>query len=164
MGTKKKNVLLGALIQQRRIDKGMTQEELGGNLYSRSQISRIESGQSFPEYEKLQKLLQTLGLEDDLFCGLRNQVKMKITLLQEDVLMSCIHFEHAAGDEKRVIRSESMEKLRELEGMTSDSDHLTQQFIIHCKIILGKAENIPYTPEEELDLLMKAIRLTGTTI
>lgn len=160
MGTKKKNVLLGALIQQRRIDKGMTQEELGGNLYSRSQISRIESGQSFPEYEKLQKLLQTLGLEDDLFCGLRNQVKMKITLLQEDVLMSCIHFEHAAGDEKRVIRSESMEKLRELEGMTSDSDHLTQQFIIHCKIILGKAENIPYTPEEELDLLMKAIRLT----
>lgn len=27
MGTKKKNVLLGALIQQRRIDKGMTQEE-----------------------------------------------------------------------------------------------------------------------------------------
>ena len=100
MGTKKKNVLLGALIQQRRIDKGMTQEELGGNLYSRSQISRIESGQSFPEYEKLQKLLQTLGLEDDLFCGLRNQVKMKITLLQEDVLMSCIHFEHAAGHGK----------------------------------------------------------------
>lgn len=160
MGTKKKNVLLGVLIRQRRLDKGMTQEELGGDLYSRSQISRIESGQSFPEYDKLQKLLQTLGLEDDLFCGLRNQTKMKITLLQEDALLSCIHFEHATDNEKRVIRSESMEKLRELEEMTSDSDHLTQQFIIHCKIILGKAENVPYTPEEELSLLMKAIRLT----
>ena len=160
METEKQNVLLGALIRQRRIDRNMTQEELGGNLYSASQISRIESGQSFPDYDKLQKLLQALGLEDDLFCGLRNQAKMKITLLQEEALESCVHFEHATGETRRVIRNEAMEKLRELEAMVSDSDHLTQQFIIHCKIVLGKEDGIPYTPKEELDLLLKAIRLT----
>ena len=161
METEKQNVLLGALIRQRRIDRNMTQEELGGNLYSASQISRIESGQSFPDYDKLQKLLQALGLEDDLFCGLRNQAKMKITLLQEEALLYCTHFEQAIGDEKHTIRSRAVEKLQELENMVSDSDHLTQQFIIHCKIVLGKENGIPYAPKEELDLLLKAIRLTA---
>lgn len=160
MGTENTNILLGELIRQRRIDRGMSQEELAGNVYSHSQISRIESGASFPSYEKLQKLLQTLGLEDDLFYGLRNQTKMKITLLQEEALLSCVHFEHAAGDEKRVLWSDATEKLSELEGMVSESDHLTQQFIIHCKIVLGKEAGVPYTPKEELNLLMKAIRLT----
>lgn len=160
METENCNIFLGKLIQQRRIDKGMTQAELGGALYSHSQISRIENGESFPEYEKLQKLLQTLGLEDDLFYGLRNQSKMKITRLQEEALLSCVHYEHATGDEKRVFWSDAMEKLSELEGMVSDSDHLTQQFIIHCKIVLGKEAGVPYTPEEELSLLMQAIRLT----
>ena len=160
METEKQNVLLGALIRQRRIDLNMTQEELGGNIYSASQISRIESGQSFPDYDKLQRLLQALGLEDDLFYGLRNQAKMKITVLQEEALMSCINFEHAAGETRRVIRNEAMEKLQELEAMVSDSDHLTQQFIIHCKIVLGKEDGIAYTPKEKLNLLLKAIRLT----
>lgn len=160
METENTNILLGELIRQRRIDRGMSQEELAGNVYSHSQISRIESGTSFPSYEKLQKLLQTLGLEDDLFYGLRNQTKMKITLLQEEALLSCVHFEHATGDERLAVWSDAMKKLRELEGVVSDSDHLTQQFIIHCKIVLGKEAGVPYTPEEELDLLMKAIRLT----
>ena len=160
METEKQNVLLGALIRQRRIDRNMTQEELGGKLYSASQISRIESGQSFPDYDKLQRLLQALGLEDDLFYGLRNQAKMKITVLQEEALMSCINFEHAAGETRRVIRNTAMEKLQELEAMISDSDHLTQQFIIHCKIMLKKEDGVPYPPKEELSLLLKAIRLT----
>ncbi len=160
METKKQSVLLGALIRQRRIDLNMTQEELGRNIYSGSQISRIESGQNFPEYDKLQKLLQTLGLEDDLFYGLRNRTKMKITLLQEETLMSCIHFEYATGETRRVIRNEAMEKLQELEAMASDSDHLIQQFIIHCKIMLKKEDGVPYPPKEELSLLLKAIRLT----
>ena len=160
METENANILLGELIRQRRIDRGMSQEEFAGTVYSHSQISRIENGTSFPSYEKLQKLLQTLGLEDDLFYGLRNQAKMKITLLQEEALLSCIHFEHATGDERHVVWSDAMKKLRELEGMVSDSDHLTQQFIIHCKIILGKEGGVPYNPEERLSFLMRAIRLT----
>lgn len=157
----KKNVLLGALIRQRRLDKNMTQEELGGTLYSTPQISRIESGQSFPEYDKLQRLLQTLGLEDDLFYGMRNQAKMKVTRLQEEAMLSAIHFEHAADDEgRKVLWRDGMEKLQELEAMISETDHLTKQFIIHCKTILGKEGGVPYPPEEECGLLMEAIRLT----
>ena len=160
METEKQNVLLGALIRQRRIDLNMTQEELGGNIYSASQISRIESGQSFPDYDKLQKLLQTLGLEDDLFYGLRNQTGMKITLLQEEILRSCIHFQHTVGNDRRINWSNAMRCLNELEDMVSNSDHITQQFIIHCKIVLGREEGVPYTPQEELAFLLKAIRLT----
>lgn len=48
METENANILLGELIRQRRIDRGMSQEEFAGTVYSHSQISRIENGTSFP--------------------------------------------------------------------------------------------------------------------
>ena len=95
-----------------------------------------------------------------LLGALIRQRRLDRNMTQEEALMSAIHFESAVGDEKRLLWHDATKKLRELEEMISDTDHLTQQFIIHCKIVLGKEAGVPYTPEEKLDLLMEAIRLT----
>lgn len=54
-------------------------------------------------------------------------------------------------------------KIAELEELADPDDHLLHQFILRSKVLLGKKENgqiIPYTDEEKMDMLFKAIRLT----
>lgn len=159
-GIEMKNVLLGELIKQRRTDRKMTQSELSEGICSITTISRIESGERFPDYDNLQKILQRLGLDDDLFYGLRNQTAMKISALQEEIQVLCINFQHITGADRDSVREITIDKIQKLEEMVTDSDHLTRQFLIHVKLILGKEDGVAYNFEERLDMLLKAIRLT----
>lgn len=155
-----KDVLLGELIKQRRTDRKMTQEELATGICSHATICRIERGEQFPNYDSLQKILQRLGLDDDLFYGLRSQASIKVSTLQDEILTACVSYPHATGTDKLTLRETAVEKLQTLTDMVPENDHLTQQFMIHCKLMLGKDNGVPYTPDEELELLLKAIRLT----
>jgi len=154
------NILLGELIRQRRLDRGLSQEDLAGGICSVTTVCRIENGSQFPNYATLEKLLQRLGLDDDLFYGLRSQTEIKISSLQDEIQISCMNFQHTIGSNRDTIRKTTLAKIQELEKMIADSDHLTHQFLIHVKLILGKEDGAAYSFEERLDLLLKAIRLT----
>jgi len=54
--------LIGKLVRQLRKQRGMTQEELADGILSRTNLSRLENGEQLPHKDKLDVLLQRLGL------------------------------------------------------------------------------------------------------
>ena len=54
---------------------------------------------------------------------------------------------------------EGFEKLRQLEQIADPEDSIVQQFILRSRVLLGRLDQ-RYSPQEQIDLLMQAIRLT----
>ena len=60
METENANILLGELIRQRRIDRGMSQEEFAGTVYSHSNTALLPQD-DFAVYDKLLRQMVTVG-------------------------------------------------------------------------------------------------------
>ena len=58
---------IGEVIRQRRMELGLTQEELCEGIYEPPTMSRIETGRQTPSRTKLNVLLQRLGLQDEWY-------------------------------------------------------------------------------------------------
>ena len=54
---------------------------------------------------------------------------------------------------------EGFETLKKFEQIADHDDQIAQQFILRSKVLLGRLDQ-RYTPQEQIDLLMQAIRLT----
>lgn len=145
---------IGEVIRQRRIELGLTQEELCEGIYEPSTMSRIETGRQTPSRTKLNVLLQRLGLPDDRYYALLSDNETKIADLQKEIV-SC----NVLGKEKK-----GLEMINELEEIADPQDTTIQQFILRSKVILGKLENgeiKPYSFEQKLEILFQAIHLTS---
>lgn len=84
---------IGEVIRQRRIELGLTQEELCEGIYEPPTMSRIETGRQTPSRTKLNVLLQRLGLPDDRYYALLSDNETKIadpqdTTIQQFILRS----------------------------------------------------------------------------
>lgn len=144
---------IGEVIKQRRMELGMTQEDLCEGICEQANLSRIESGRSTPSRTKLNVLLQRLSLPESRYYALMSENELEISNLQNKIV-SCNIFERA---------EEGLEHIRRLEQITAPDDNIVQQFILRSKVILGKLENgevKPYSFEERLEMLLQAIRLT----
>ena len=145
---------IGEVIRQRRIELGLTQEELCEGIYEPPTMSRIETGRQTPSRTKLNVLLQRLGLPDDRSYALLSDNETKIADLQKEIV-SC----NVLGKEKK-----GLEMINELEEIADPQDTTIQQFILRSKVILGKLENgeiKPYSFEQKLEILFQAIHLTS---
>ena len=145
---------IGEVIRQRRIELGLTQEELCEGIYEPPTMSRIETGRQTPSRTKLNVLLQRLGLPDDRYYALLSDNETKIADLQKEIV-SC----NVLGKEKK-----GLEMINELEEIADPQDTTIQQFILRSKVILGKLENgeiKPYSFEQKLEILFQAIHLTS---
>lgn len=145
---------IGEVIRQRRIELGLTQEELCEGIYEAPTMSRIETGRQTPSRTKLNVLLQRLGLPDDRYYALLSDNETKIADLQKEIV-SC----NVLGKEKK-----GLEMINELEEIADPQDTTIQQFILRSKVILGKLENgeiKPYSFEQKLEILFQAIHLTS---
>ena len=145
---------IGEVIKQRRIELGLTQEELCEGIYEPPTMSRIETGRQTPSRTKLNALLQRLGLPDDRYYALLSDNETKIADLQKEIV-SC-----------NVLRKQEkgLEMIEELERIADPQDSTIQQFILRSKVILGKLEDgeiKPYSLEQRQEMLMQAIRLTS---
>ena len=145
---------IGEVIKQRRIELGLTQEELCEGIYEPPTMSRIETGRQTPSRTKLNALLQRLGLPDDRYYALLSDNETKIADLQKEIV-SC-----------NVLRKQEtgLEMIEELERIADPQDTTIQQFILRSKVILGKLEDgeiEPYSLEQRQEMLMQAIRLTS---
>ena len=56
-----KNVFLGEYIKQRRLDLGLTQEQLCDGICEPVTLSRLENGKQTPSRNRINALLQRLG-------------------------------------------------------------------------------------------------------
>ena len=82
----------GKVYKEIRKSKGLTQEEVCGNVISRTSLSKIESGKVTPKYENMEFLLRQINMsfeEFDYICHLY-QPSQRTEIMQTYLNMSSI--------------------------------------------------------------------------
>lgn len=82
----------GKIYKEIRESKGLTQEEVCGNVISRTSLSKIESGKATPKYENMEFLLRQINMsfeEFDYICHLY-QPSQRTEIIQTYLNMSSI--------------------------------------------------------------------------
>ena len=82
----------GKVYKEIRESKGLTQEEVCGNVISRTSLSKIESGKATPKYENMEFLLRQINMsfeEFDYICHLY-QPSQRTEIMQTYLNMSSI--------------------------------------------------------------------------
>lgn len=148
-----KQIHIGQIIRQRRIELNMTQEELCAGICETATMSRIENGKQTPTPGKLKALLSRLGLPSEKYYAMMSENELEIERLKNEII-DC---------NTRGLCQEGLEKIQKLLTLTDDSDFITHQFILRSQVALGKEENgsiVPYSMEEKLEILFRAIKIT----
>ncbi len=143
------NFFLGEYIKQKRLDLGLTQEQLCDGICEPMTLSRLENGKQTPSRNRINALLQRLSLPDDRFFALLSKNELEMEALQKEIV-ACNVTEQVA---------EGFEKLAQFEALAAPDDQIAQQFILSSKVLLGRLDG-RYMPREQIDMLMQAIRLT----
>ena len=143
------NFFLGEYIKQKRLDLGLTQEQLCEGICEPMTLSRLENGKQTPSRNRINALLQRMGLPDDRFFALLSKNELEMEALQKEIV-ACNVTEQVA---------EGFEKLAQFEALAAPDDQIAQQFALRSRVLLGRLEG-RYTPMEQITLLMQAIRLT----
>ena len=149
-----KNIFLGEYIKQRRLDLGLTQEQLTqeqlcDGICEPMTLSRLENGKQTPSRNRINALLQRLGLPDDRYFALLSKNELEMEALQKEIV--------ACNVTEKV--PEGFEKLAQFEKLADPDDQIAKQFALRSREVLGCLAR-QYTPQERIDLLMQAIRLT----
>lgn len=152
-------VLVGTYIREQRVAQGLTQEKLCGGICSSATLSRLENNQQTPTWNRVNALLQRLGLPSGRYFALLSGYEMEIDVLQKEIRDDCILFRRSAEADRPRVRQETLEKLEELEKLAEPDDTLIRQFILGKKASLGGLDG-PYRYDERMELLMEAIQLT----
>lgn len=153
-------VFLGEVIRQRRLELGLTQEELCEGICEPMTISRFENGKQTPSRNRIKALLQRLGIPDDRFYGLLSTKELQISALEKDIVSCHVRFERSAPEERDAIREEAFAKHRELERVMDKDDTLSKQLILRSRYLLD-AKSGASSLDEGLAILIDAIRLTS---
>ncbi len=146
-------ISIGELIRQRRIELGLTQEQLCEGICEPSNISRIESGGQIPSRSKLTALLQRLNLPSERYYALLSDIEVEITNLQSEITSHVVRREHEEG----------LHKLVRLENLIEKDDNILRQFVLASKVALGQIIDnsiVHYSFNDRLEMLYEAIRLT----
>lgn len=155
-----KEIFLGEIIRQRRLELGLTQEQLCEGICESMTISRLERGKQTPSRNTIIAILQRLGLPDDRYYALLSKNEVAISSLEKEIVACNIQFERAIDTDKPQIRREALEKLRQLENIIDKGDTVSRQLILRSKVLLG-GEDGSMGQQEKIEALLKAIRLTS---
>lgn len=147
---------LGEVVRRRRKMLGLPQEIVCEGLCTPMTLSRFENGQQTPSRDCVIAILQRLGLPDDRYYAQLTRTEEQLILLRKEALAYCSQFEQALGEEKQQARMNALKKLDDLERCVKEDDHINQQFVLGMKVTLET-----YPLQEQLEMLMKAIRLTS---
>lgn len=151
---------LGEIIRKNRMAQGLSQEKLCEGICDPATLSRIENGVQMPSRNRAVTLLQRLGLSADRYYMMISKYDADIDTFQTSLIRYNIQYERAQVADKAAIKECALENLKKLEEIVKNNDHYTQQFILRSKVLLGKDDGRSYGVEEQLALLMDAIRLT----
>lgn len=143
------NFFLGDYIKQKRLDLGLTQEQLCEGICEPMTLSRLENGKQTPSRNRINALLQRMGLPDDRYFALLSKNELEMEALQKEIV--------ACNVTERV--DEGFEKLAQFEQLADPDDQIAKQFALRSRVLLGRLDG-RYTPPEQITLLMQAIRLT----
>lgn len=154
-----KEMFLGEYIKQERLKKGITQEQLCEGICEPITVSRMENGKQTPTYNRIRAFLQRLGLPDERYFALLSKNEQEIKTLQDEIRADSIRFERTALEDRPHIQAAGLQKLEQLEKLAEPDDRIIRQYIMSERATLGKPDG-PYSPEERLNLLLEALRIT----
>ena len=138
----------GKVYKEIRESKGLTQEEVCGNVLSRTSLSKIESGKATPKYENMEFLLQQINMsfeEFDYICHLY-QPSQRTEIMQTYLNMtsiigssSLVHFFKTCQDYLKTHYNLPIEEIRDmLEIVIHIRQHGTEQLSDHVKQTVKK--------------------------
>lgn len=143
------NYKLGEYIRQRRLDLGLTQEQVCAGICESVTLSRFENGKQTPSRNRINAILQRLGLPDDRYYALVTPEELEIEALKKEIVscnaLKCVE--------------EGFDKISRLEKIAKPDDQITQQFILRSKVLLGGLDK-RYSNDERIQMLLQAIRMT----
>lgn len=152
-------MFLGEAIKKRRLELGLTQEQLCEGICEPITISRLENGKQTPSRNRINALLERLDMPADRYYALLSKNELMVESLQKQITAYNIRFSQSRGEEKKQIRELALRAHKALEALVEQDDILTHQLLLRSKIILGK-ESGPYSTEEQKSMLLDAIRLS----
>ncbi len=151
---------IGDIIKKRRLEMGITQEQLCEGICEPITISRLENGKQTPSRNTVMAILERLGLPEDRYYGILNQREIELMALQDELNDYNARLAGMSEDEIRKIRNEVYEKQDALERIMDGGDLLSRQLLIVSKI-MWKNTDQEYSVEEMIDKTTDAIRLTS---
>lgn len=153
-----KELRIGEVIKKRREELGLTQAELCEGICEPMTLSRIENGRQAPSYNRLKAILNRLDLPDDRYTALLDEDELKLEDLKRETISRVNLVANASAQDKPRLREEALAAIQELEEFAGE-DRLIRQSVMSLRVALGKPDG-PYSLEEKLELLLKAIRIT----
>ena len=154
-----KEIFLGNVIRQRRLDLGLTQEQLGEGICEQATICRFEKGTQTPTHNRVKALLQRLGLPGNRYFAFISKNEEMSEVLRNDIRKLEVLFYLSNDAERSEIRAHIWSKLSELENIMVPDDQITRQYILYNRVSVDCPIK-PYEPAEQIAILTKAIRLT----
>lgn len=154
-----RQISLGEAMKQRRLELGLSQEEVCEGICEPMTLSRLENGKQTPAHNRINALMQRLNMPDDRYYALLNQREMALDNTRKELYACANRFACAQGERKKQARALALEQLRCLESLAEEDDAISQQDILSCKVLLGHEQG-PYSREECLELLLRSLRLT----
>jgi len=149
-------VFIGQIIKQKREELGLSQEELCEGICSPPTLSRIENGRQAPSYNRMNALLQRLGLPENRYYALMTKQELEIDRLQREIVACNMSYSRSQGNQRVEAHNSGLAFLAELEKIIDEDDNITRQFILRSKAILFDFDDF----EAQQGLLLEAIRLT----
>ena len=138
----------GNIYKEIRESKGLTQEEVCGNVLSRTSLSKIESGKATPKYENMEFLLRQINMsfeEFDYICHLyqpSQRTKIMQTYLNMTSIIgsnSLVHFFETCQDYLKTHHDLPIEEIRDmLEIVIHIRQHGTEQLSDQVKQTVKK--------------------------
>ena len=153
-------MFLGEAIKKRRMELGLTQEQLCEGICEPTTISRLENGKQTPSRNNINALLERLGLPADRYYALLRKNEEEVDALQRQITAYNHRFGSACDDERAQIKEQAEKAFEQLEATIDDDDMVSRQFILRSRIIIGKRDG-EYSPDEQKEMLTAAIRLTA---
>ncbi len=155
-----REMFLGEAIKKRRLELGLTQEQLCEGICEPITISRLENGKQTPSRNRINALLERLDMPADRYYALLSTHELEVDALQREITSYNIRFDKASVEEKPYIRELAINAHSKLEEIIDNDDTLSRQLILRSRVLLGN-ESGAYSFEEKVKMLMDAIRMTA---
>lgn len=137
----------GYIIQKRREELGLSQEDLADGICSVPTLSRLENGTRMPTQDNFEMLLQRLGLSDIITNNYVDKKTLRLHELKFNIRQAIINKEDEIGKNLLEDFKNSLEKPTAID----------KQFILLYDLLLYEEK---YSKDEMLELLDKAIKYT----
>lgn len=140
--------IIGDFLKETRQRKGYTQEEVSFGICTTASLSRIENGVQTPSRYMLDKLLERLGMENNVFNIFVNKDEMEFYETMQTMSRNITD-----GD-----MVELEKQIKRLEKMTKNSTEIEKQSWFWAKGVLLQKQG--GSTEEVMELFMRAIHIT----